>query len=255
MGDARRRQQLLGLSTFVHFRDSTKAGGKRRHPCFRIWRSSGARPSADFINRTGLADPSIDCIAAKARLKILATLTSGPSMLRPLVWNRGRPSGLCKCARTWGRWLARQQGMTRWTSCAAQLAGRQMHNGTQLCASFSETHRVLIRRGMPTRSRTTSSITCTGWRGTGGEMRQVMSVKALLCHQRMKPIRFLDEDGVCGACGTNFTGSLCLLDHLQLAETALQRRVSQGCRNSPWSKLWNSMHWKGLLALLQGTRA
>ena len=52
---------------------------------------------------------------------------------------------------------------------------------------------------------TSISITCTECIGTTSEMRQFMSVKTLLCHQRMKHglrnpmLFFADDDGVCGA--------------------------------------------------------
>ena len=40
-----------------------------------------------------LGEPSIDNIAARARLKYWRrVMTSGPSMLRALIWNKGRPT-------------------------------------------------------------------------------------------------------------------------------------------------------------------
>ena len=69
---------------------------------------------------------------------------------------------------------------------------------------------------------TSSSITCTECIGKTGETRQFMSVKALLCPKRTKhgfrnPMRFFaDDDGVCGACGTNFRTRLRLLDREEL---------------------------------------
>ena len=43
--------------------------------------------------RQMLGEPSIDCIAARARLKYWRrVMTSGPSMLRALIWNKGRPT-------------------------------------------------------------------------------------------------------------------------------------------------------------------
>ena len=61
-----------------------------------------------------------------------------------------------------------------------------------------------------------------------------MSVKALLCHQRTKhgfrnPMRFFaDDDGVCGACGTNFRTRLRLMDHLSDARRTHCRDVCNG---------------------------
>ena len=80
---------------------------------------------------------------------------------------------------------------------------------------------------------TSSSITCTERIGTTGETRQFMSVKALLCHQRTKhgsrnPIRFFADDGVFGACGTNFRTKLRLLDHLSGARRTHCRDVCDG---------------------------
>ena len=46
--------------------------------------------------RQMLGEPSIDCIAARARLKYWRrVMKSGPPMFRALVWNMGRPT---KCA-------------------------------------------------------------------------------------------------------------------------------------------------------------
>ena len=43
--------------------------------------------------RQMLREPSIDCIAARARLNYWRRVaSSGPSMLRALVWNRVRPT-------------------------------------------------------------------------------------------------------------------------------------------------------------------
>ena len=81
---------------------------------------------------------------------------------------------------------------------------------------------------------TSSSITCTECIGTTGETRQIMSVKALPCHQRTKhgfrnPMRFFaDDDGVCGACGTNLRTRLRLLDHLSDAQRTHCRDVCNG---------------------------
>ena len=89
---------------------------------------------------------------------------------------------------------------------------------------------------------TSTSITCAECIGTTGEMRQFMSVEALLCHQRMKhgfknPMRFFaDEGGVCGACGTNFRTRLRLLDHLSDARRTHCRDV---CNSGTVTKLSN----------------
>ena len=131
----------------------------------------------------------------------------------------GRQSGPCKCARTWSHWLARLQGMVRWTSCAAQVDRCTM--GRSCARAFLDSSCVDPERHADTI--TTSSSTCTEFFGTGGEMRQFMLVNALLCHQGMKHIFrnpmffFADEDGVCGACGTNFRGRLRLLDLLSVS--------------------------------------
>ena len=81
---------------------------------------------------------------------------------------------------------------------------------------------------------TSSSMTWTECIGTTGETRQFMSVKGFLCHQRTKhgfrnPMRFFaDDDGVCGACGTNFRRSLRLPDHLLDARRTDCRDVCNG---------------------------
>ena len=81
---------------------------------------------------------------------------------------------------------------------------------------------------------TSGSITCAECIGTTGETRQFMSVIALLCHQRTKhdfrnPMRFFaDDDGACGACGTNFRTRLRLLDHFSDVRGTHCRDVCNG---------------------------
>ena len=72
--------------------------------------------------------------------------------------------------------------MVRWTSCAAQVDRCTM--GRSCARAFLDSSCVDPERHADTI--TTSSSTCTEFFGTGGEMRQFMSVNALLCHQRMK---------------------------------------------------------------------
>ena len=178
-----------------------------------------------------LGEPSVDCIAASARLKYWRrVVTSGPSMLRALVCNRGRPT----------EWQVRKdlEALTRQAT---------EHDTDELCcaarrstdAQWDAAARELFRHSwcvdleMHADTITTSSVTCAECLGTGGEMRQFRSVKALLCHQHMKhgvrnPMRFFAEDGVCGACCTNFRRRLRLLDHLSIrGDRAAETRVSR----------------------------
>ena len=176
----------------------------------------------NLINRTELwGKSSIDCIAARARLKNWRRLmTLGPSMLRALVWNRERPTEwvlqvrkdleALACQVT-GHVTVEKLSRTAFKSTDAQW-------DTVVRELFWDTSCVDPVRHVDTV--TSISITCTEWIGTTGEMRQFMVVKALLRHQRMKhgfrnPMRcFADDDGVCGACGTNFRTRLRLLDLL-----------------------------------------
>ena len=151
-------------------------------------------------------EPSIDCIAARVRLKYWRrVMTSGPSMLRALKWNKGRPTEWASAQRLGGI------GLPSFLACHSGRAEPHCSQfdrcavGIQLCVSFSGTRRVLI------------SITCTECIGATGEMRLFISVKALLCHQCMETW--------CGACGTNFRTRLRLLDHLSDARRTHCRDV------------------------------
>ena len=194
------------------------------------WCRHGRRWSTSSFEqavRQMLGEPSIDCIEARARLKYWRrVMTSGPSMLRPLTWNMGR--------------------LTQWAlqvrkdleALASQVSGyltveEMMRSGyTVVRKLFWDTSCVNLVRHVETI--TSSSITCTECIGTTGEMRQFMSVKALLCHQRMKHgfrnpmLFFADDGGVCSACGTNFRTRLRLLDHLSDARRTHCRDVCNG---------------------------
>ena len=161
--------------------------------------------------RQMLGEPSIDCIAARARLKYWRrVMTSRPSMHRALIWNKVRPM----------EWALQVRKDLEALAC--QVSGhltpeemsRMAINSTNaqwdavVRELFLDTSCVDPVRHVDTI--TSSSITCTECPGTTGEMRQFMMVKALLCHQRTKhgfrnSMRFFaDDDGVFGACGTNF---------------------------------------------------
>ena len=156
-------------------------------------------------------EQSIDCIAARARLEYWRrVMTSGPSMLRALIWKKGRPTEWALQVRKDLEALACQvsghltpEEMSR---MAINLTDAQWD--TVVRELFWDTSCVDPVKHVDTI--TSSSITCTECIGTTGETRQCMSVKALLCHPRTKhgfrnPMSFFaDDDGVCGACGTNF---------------------------------------------------
>ena len=152
--------------------------------------------------RQMLGEPSIDCIAARARLKYWRrVMKSGPPMLRALVWNKGRPT----------KWALQVRKDLEALACQVpgqptlEELSRTAINSTDVQWDsvvrelFWDTSCVDPERHVDTI--TSSSITCVECIGTSGEMRQFMSVKALLCHQRMKhgyrnPMRFFaDGDG------------------------------------------------------------
>ena len=131
--------------------------------------------------RQMLGEPSIDCIAARARLKYWRrVMTSGPSMLRALVWNKKRPT----------EWALQVRKDLEASACqvSGHLTPEEMSrlaiNSTD--AQWDTVVRELFWDTSCVDTITSSSITCTECIGTTGETRQFMSVKALLCHQRTK---------------------------------------------------------------------
>ena len=128
-------------------------------------------------------------------------------MLRALIWNKGRPT----------EWALQVRKDLEAPACQVpgqptlEELSRTAINSTDVQWDtvvrelFWDTSCVDPERHVDTI--TSSSITCVECIGTSGEMRQFMSVKALLCHQRTKhgyrnPMRFFaDGESVCGACG------------------------------------------------------
>ena len=180
--------------------------------------------------RQMLDEPSIDCIAARARLKYWRrVMTSGVSMLRACIWNKGSPTARALKMRKDLQALACQvSGLATVEELSrSALNSTDAPRDTVVRELLWETSCVdLVRHGDTI---TSSSITCTECIGMTGEMRQFMSVEALPCHQRTRhgfrnPVRFFADDGVCGACGTNFKTKLRLLYHLSDARrTHFQR--------------------------------
>ena len=188
-----------------------------------------------------LGEPSIDCIVATVRLKYRRRVVmSGPPMLRAIVWNRVRPTELALQARKDLEALARQttEHDTVDELCRTARSSTDAKWDTVVHELFWDSSCVDPERHAD--SITTSSMTCTEFIGTNGEMRQFVSVKALLCHQHTKhgfrnPMRFFaDDDGVCGACGTNFRTRLRLLDHLS---DSRRTRCRDACNSQTVPKL------------------
>ena len=159
----------------------------------RCWSTS----SFEQAVRQKLGEPSIDCIAARARIKYWRrVMTSGPSMLRPLTWNMGRLTEWALQVRKDLEALACQVSgyLTVEEMSRAAINSTNAQWDTVVRKLFWDTSCVDPVRHVDTI--TSSSITCTECIGTTGEMRQFMSVKALICHhQRMKhgfrnPMRF-----------------------------------------------------------------
>ena len=135
--------------------------------------------------RQMLGEPSIDCIAARARFNYWRrVMTSGPSMLRALVWNKGRQTEWALQVRKDLEALACQVSghLTPEEMSRMAINSTDAQWDTVVRQLFWDTSCVDPVRHVVTI--TSSSITCTECIGTTGETRQFMSVKALSCHQR-----------------------------------------------------------------------
>ena len=92
-------------------------------------------------------EPSIDCIAARARLKYWRrVMTSGPSTLSAPICNKERPTEWALQVRKDLEALACQVSGHLTPEDMSRMASiRLMRSGTQMGVSFSGTRRVLIR--------------------------------------------------------------------------------------------------------------
>ena len=135
----------------------------------------------------------------------------------------------------------------------AQVASRQMHNGTQLRPSFSWTHRVLIRRGMPTQSRRAPSLALNALVRVRCD--NSCRVKALLCHQRIQEtnacLLLQAEPSACvfasrAACFEALTCRLCVsLLRLSCWSTLRGRPKGPSGKRlaNAWSWAWLGFNW------------